>query len=228
MTDAISKAVAVTAAAIVWRDAVRALDVLMVDAGEPSGRRWNDPDLLAAGDVMRTARGRLLAAIDAAYPVTPAPAPAVADRSEWWKCRCPIERDLHRPAETECARCGQTRAGREREMLAASLESYDWTRHCWGPGRGGSNPVLVADWKRYADRLARGVDGVEMTTDGGWPRCGWSRVVGFEMRGGVPSVCLAGMFGASWHSLTSIGDMRETAAPAQPSDTMEANGGDGR
>lgn len=53
------------------------------------------------------------------------------------------------------------------------------------------------------------------TTDGGWPRCGWYKVVAIGMYDGwpywspTPSVCLAGPFGCEWHSFNLITGIRE-------------------
>jgi hypothetical protein len=51
---------------------------------------------------------------------------------------------------------------------------------------------------------------VTATTDGGWPRFGWHRVIDVGMYDGwpywkpVPSVCLLGPLGAEWHSFWSL------------------------
>lgn len=48
------------------------------------------------------------------------------------------------------------------------------------------------------------------TTDGGWPRCGWGRVIDVGMYDGwpfwkpVPSVLTSGPLGPSWHSFYMI------------------------
>lgn len=62
---------------------------------------------------------------------------------------------------------------------------------------------------------------VEATTYGGWPRCGWGRVLAVGMYDGwpywkpVPSVLINGWMGASWHSFDSVTDIRDGAKEPQ-------------
>ena len=55
----------------------------------------------------------------------------------------------------------------------------------------------------------------EATTDGGWPRVGWGRVLAVGMYDGwpywrpVPSVLIDGFLGASWHSFDSVRGVKE-------------------
>ncbi len=70
-------------------------------------------------------------------------------------------------------------------------------------------------------RLRSLCDGGEWqaTTDGGWPRCGWGRVVATGMYDGwpywrpVPSVAISGTLGVEWHSFASITSIEPQPAP---------------
>jgi hypothetical protein len=67
------------------------------------------------------------------------------------------------------------------------------------------------------EQLRQLADGTEWeaTTDGGWPRCGWGKVLYVGMYDGwpywrpVPSVCIASKCGASWHSFDSVTSIRK-------------------
>lgn len=54
----------------------------------------------------------------------------------------------------------------------------------------------------------------EVTTDGGWPRCGWSQVLAVRMYDGypywkpTPSVFVSTYLGSTWHPFSMISDAR--------------------
>ena len=106
---------------------------------------------------------------------------------------------------------------REGEKVGPIDWAYNFGGHAWGPGRGGANPELVAAntelLRTLEESLASG-ERWEATTDGGWPRVGWKRVLDVGMYDGwpywrpVPSVRIAGTLGPEWHSFTSITEAR--------------------
>jgi len=72
-------------------------------------------------------------------------------------------------------------------------------------------------YKEMLKKLEQNPEKYQATTDGGYPRCGWSDVVKVGMYDGwpywrpVPSVLMVDsvLGGAHWHSFNSISDIRE-------------------
>jgi len=62
--------------------------------------------------------------------------------------------------------------------------------------------------------LEKDPDKYEATTDGGWPRCGWGRVIHIGMYDGwpywkpIPSVFITSIFVGDWHAFHCITDIR--------------------
>lgn len=89
------------------------------------------------------------------------------------------------------------------EYLGPVDWSYDFESHAKG-----MSPSYVAECKEKLKQLESG--DWQATTDGGWPRVGWGRVVKVGMYDGwpfwkpVPSVCIHGTLGPEWHSFTMI------------------------
>ena len=84
-----------------------------------------------------------------------------------------------------------------------------------------SNP---AEKQKHIDRavawlriLAADKDKYLATTYGGWPRCGWGRVLEVGMYDGwpywraVPSVCLSTWLGCEWHDFSFITNLADAA-----------------
>lgn len=77
--------------------------------------------------------------------------------------------------------------------------------------------------KDHVDNLRQLADGGEWeaTTDGGWPRCGWGKVVAVGMYDGwpywrpVPSVAIYGTFGVEWSPFSSVTSIRKLNQPPQ-------------
>lgn len=92
--------------------------------------------------------------------------------------------------------------------------AYDFHQHCWGEGRGGYNPDIMDGAIARLRTLAANPDKYEATTDGGWPRCGWGKVLDVGMYDGwpywkpTPSVLIGGAFGAEWCSFVRVIDIR--------------------
>lgn len=111
----------------------------------------------------------------------------------------------------------ETRTVRIGEKVGPIDWGYDFASHDWDHG-GVTNPKHVRD---AVERL-RMMEGTpcEATTDGGWPRVGWGRVIDAGMYDGwpywrpVPSVLIAGTMGAAWHSFCMVTEARPiTEAP---------------
>ncbi|MGH3427715.1 MAG: hypothetical protein ACRDQZ_09145 [Mycobacteriales bacterium] len=94
----------------------------------------------------------------------------------------------------------------EGEHLGPIDWSYDFTQHDWGPGRSGINPEHSKQATEWLRALEADPQSYEATTDGGWPKMGWSRVIQVGMYDGwpfwrpVPSVLLSSPLGSEWHS----------------------------
>ncbi len=97
---------------------------------------------------------------------------------------------------------------REGELLGPVDWSYEFAADGWD--RGGSlNPDVVARGvealRAIDDGLRRGEEW-QATTDCGWPRVGWGRVIAVGMYDGwpywrpVPSVMISGPLGGEWSS----------------------------
>jgi len=105
-----------------------------------------------------------------------------------------------------------TETKREGELLGPVDWEYDFMSHFGGYC--GSDKEQYC--KEHVDRLRQLMDdgAWEATTDGGWPRCGWGKVVAVGMYDGwpywkpVPSVAIAGPFGVEWSSFSSITSIR--------------------
>jgi hypothetical protein len=88
--------------------------------------------------------------------------------------------------------------------------AYDFTSHDWAEHRGGVNPEHSARAMEWLRQMESAPDKYFATTDGGWPRVGWKRVIQVGMYDGwpfwkpTPSVMLAGTLGAEWHPWYSI------------------------
>lgn len=101
---------------------------------------------------------------------------------------------------------------REGEMLGP----IDWT-HPMVAEAEERHPGVVAAIQ--AEERERGTH--EMTTDGGWPRFGWHRVLDMGMWDGwpywrpMPSVCLAGVLGAEWHQILFVTGVRPRPAAGE-------------
>lgn len=85
--------------------------------------------------------------------------------------------------------------------------AYDFDVTGWDKG-GSLNPRLIAPLLEQFKKLESGE--WMATTDGGWPRVGWKKVLKIAMYDGwpywkpVPSVLLAGTLGCEWYSWCSI------------------------
>lgn len=116
----------------------------------------------------------------------------------------------------------ETKTVRVGEYLGCVDWSYDFQAHGWDR-TGGMNPGFIGPCverlRRLEKALQEGRD-FEATTDGGWPRCGWGKVVMVGMWDGwpywkpVPSVRLSSIFGGGWHSWMAITDVRELGGKA--------------
>lgn len=100
--------------------------------------------------------------------------------------------------ETRTERIGERVADLDWAAVDADAKS-DWSKRSAG--------IL----RVVADAFAAGKP-VKATTDGGWPRFGWKRVLDVGMYDGwpywrpFPSVLLGGPFGSEWHSYNSLTD----------------------
>ena len=110
---------------------------------------------------------------------------------------------------------------REGEYLGPVDWSYDFRQHDWGPGRGGMNPEVTARNEALLRDISEGLERGERwqaTTDGGWPRVGWKRVLRVGMYDGwphwrpVPSVQMSGPLGATWHPFYSLAGAEHLAS----------------
>jgi hypothetical protein len=106
----------------------------------------------------------------------------------------------------------QTRTVTERigECLGPVDWSFDFTSHDWGANRGVINPEHSARAKEWLKEIEGAPQTYQATTDGGWPKVGWKRVVQVGMYDGwpfwkpTPSVQLAGPIGCEWHPWYSL------------------------
>jgi hypothetical protein len=136
-------------------------------------------------------------------------------------CKAELEADIYHESgwhelpegKVCCPQCWAEPERFEPETLARELREYDWAPHCWAPNRGGMNPEIVPKLKAWAEQLLSEPDAWEATTDGGYPRCGWGPVCGFEMRTSfgsrpMPHVAILGWQGISWNALSSVSELR--------------------
>ena len=104
----------------------------------------------------------------------------------------------------------------EGENLGPVDWSYDFRSHF--------NNICTSDagrdeaCEKAKDRLRlieANPDRYEVTTYGGWPRCGWGKVVAVCMYDGwpfwkpTPSVCHSGTLGCEWHAFSFITNLRD-------------------
>jgi hypothetical protein len=112
----------------------------------------------------------------------------------------------------------------ETHREGTDMGPIDWTTadvttraHAFG---GEAGEKLVALLKLAEERLARGEPSdVLVTTDGGWPRCGWHEVYAVRLYDGWPyweprpAVLRAGTIGGSeWDFFSSIIEVRDRRA----------------
>lgn len=100
---------------------------------------------------------------------------------------------------------------REGELLGPVDYSYDFLSHFSGYCCDDAGKRELCD---AAVKLLREIeaepDAFLVTTDGGWPRCGWRPVVAVGMYDGwpfwkpVPSIAAQGTFGVEWHNFAHI------------------------
>lgn len=108
------------------------------------------------------------------------------------------------------------------ELLGPVDWSYDFLSH-FGTRCGGDEQrkAFCDEAIKNLRLLSKNPDQYEATTDGGWPRCGWGKVVEVGMYDGwpywrpVPSVAIESTFGIAWHSFSAISSIRpiERKAP---------------
>jgi hypothetical protein len=93
------------------------------------------------------------------------------------------------------------------EYLGPVDWSYDFTQY-------GISERCVESGKAMLRDLESGGEW-EATTDGGWPRVGWHRVIRVGMYDGwpywkpVPSVQVIGTLGSEWHSWSCLSEIRK-------------------
>ena len=96
------------------------------------------------------------------------------------------------------------------EYLGPIDWSYDFTKHDWGPSRGGVNPQVSRTRIELLRTLEANPAAYIATTDGGSPKVGWKQVLAVGMYDGwpfwspTPSVQIAGMLSVEWHPWYSI------------------------
>jgi len=101
---------------------------------------------------------------------------------------------------------------REGEYLGPVDWSYDFAAHGWDRSGGAMNPIILLERVETLRRLESGE--WEATTDGGWPRVGWGKVLRVGMYDGwphwkpVPSVFIGGALNGGWHPWYSITEAR--------------------
>lgn len=107
------------------------------------------------------------------------------------------------------------RTERVGEYLGPVDWNYDFASHGWNKTGGSSNPDLIPGYIARLKQLEGDPDAYQATTDGGWPRVGWGKVLQVGMYDGwpywrpVPSVLIQGTLGSSWHSFLSITDIEK-------------------
>ena len=97
---------------------------------------------------------------------------------------------------------------REGELLGPVDWSYDFEQHCWGPDKGGTNPLVVARSKEILRRICDAPDAkweVGLAySDGLYPLLAVGMYDGWPWWRPVPSVCVSTWLGAEWHAFTSL------------------------
>jgi hypothetical protein len=108
------------------------------------------------------------------------------------------------------------------ECLGPIDWSFDFHASDWEHG-GSLNPQSVKEAVERLRQVEADPGAYLATTDGGWPRVGWHRVLQVGMYDGwpywrpYPSVKLEGTLGHEWHSYHSITEiMRKKAREATP------------
>lgn len=105
-----------------------------------------------------------------------------------------------------------TRTEQVGEHLGPIDWTYDFAAHGWTESHGGINPALIPAMIERLKQLEHGE--WQATTDGGWPRCGWGKVIAVGMYDGwphwkpTPSVLICSPLGSSWHPWYSVTDIR--------------------
>ncbi len=106
-----------------------------------------------------------------------------------------------------------TKTHREGELLGPIDWSYDFLSHFHGWSGNKEEHCREA-----IERLRMLTEGEwEATTDGGWPRCGWGKVIAVGMYDGwpywkpTPSVAIYGTYGAEWACFSNIMGIRPAA-----------------
>lgn len=110
-----------------------------------------------------------------------------------------------------CPKCWDAPDRFEPGYIAAQLRAYDWAA---SGRRGTRNDLLML--RQWTEALLIEPDAWEATTDGGYPRCGWGKVCGFEMQTSfgsqpMPCVWIASWAGGSWNSLDMVSEFRRRA-----------------
>src|SRR5574337_1459377 len=104
-----------------------------------------------------------------------------------------------------------TKIVHEGEDLGPVDWRYDFAASGWDRG-GSMNPDCIPSRVEMLKQIEHG--DWEATVDGGWPRCGWGKVLAVAMYDGwphwkpTPSFLLSSWAGASWHSWDSLTDVR--------------------
>ena len=96
--------------------------------------------------------------------------------------------------------------------------SYDFLRHfdgyCGPDTEKAKRCEQRKEWLRQAEASLSGGPRMEMTTYGGWPRCGWGIVIDVGMYDGwpywkpTPSILITGPLGPEWHCFAMYSDAR--------------------
>jgi hypothetical protein len=100
------------------------------------------------------------------------------------------------------------------EYLGPVDWSYDFDQHAWSATRGGMNPATLASSLDMFRKLADAPGSYVATTDGGWPKVGFHRVLRVGMYDGwphwtpTPSFCADGPLGPEWHPFYSLAEIR--------------------
>jgi hypothetical protein len=86
--------------------------------------------------------------------------------------------------------------------------TYDFAALGWDRG-GSMNPECIKDCVAMLKRVESDPERFDVTTDGGWPRVGWSYLYSIDMVGGVPTLRCRGMFGVTTFPWYLLSDVRE-------------------
>jgi len=106
---------------------------------------------------------------------------------------------------------------RKGELLGPIDWNYDFREHYKGIyncGTPESHEEMFQRAMTILHMLEDNPDKYEATTYGGWPRCGWGRILHIGMYDGwpywkpLPSVFITSIFVGEWHSFDDITDIR--------------------